>query len=106
MGFSISINESGSQIAHLLARLNPRHELCIVFALKVGTLHTVDNAPGALLFLFIEGQQIAFFALLVGLQISAHQLFGHHEGHGLASVQVVGFNGYIVDIGAYTQCYV
>ena len=106
MGLGIIGHKLGGEGVDLLTRLDPGHELCIMEALKVGTLHAVNDAPRTLLLLLVEGKQLAFLTLLVGLEIRAHEAFGHNESHGLAVIEVVGLDGHIIDLRTYAQSHV
>ena len=75
-------------------------------AFEVGTLHVVDDAPWALLLHLVEWKEIALLALLVCLQIRTYQRLSHHECHRLAIVEVVGLDGYIVNLRTHTESHV
>ena len=57
MGLGIVVDKLVAVLAHLLAGLDPGHELLVVEADEVGALHAVDDAPGAELLLLVEGRQ-------------------------------------------------
>ena len=103
MSLGVVEHELRSEVVHLLAWLNPRHELLVVHALKLCALEVASDAPRTLLLLLVERSKLALGALLLGLEISLHEVLGHDEGHWLAAVEVVGLNRNIINLRTYAE---
>ena len=93
-------------LAHLLAGLHPRHELLVVHAFEVGTLHAVYDAPGALLLGFVECGQFTFLHFLLRIEVGSETTLGHDGCHWLAIVGVVGLHGHVVNLRSYAERHV
>ena len=95
-----------SEQIHLLAWFHPWHELLVVHTLEFCTLHVVDDTPWALLLLLVERKKVALLALLVSLQVRAYQSLRHDKRHRLTIVEIVGLDGYIVNLRTHAESHV
>ncbi len=106
MSGSILCHKLRSEVIDLLARFHPRHQLLVVHAFELGTLHAVNDAPRALLLLLVEWQEVALLALLVSLQVSIDTALRHNQSHWLAIVEIISLDGNIVNLRTHTESHV
>ncbi len=102
----VLINIRCGQIAYLLTRLHPWHQLLVVHTYEVSTLVVAYDAIGQFLAIYlvdIEGLHLSQCLQFLTGQISLQTSFGNNDGQLLTIVRVEGLCSHIVDVRTYTE---